>query len=268
MMRRAAGAVLAAALMCTGMSGCSGDKPAKAAPTCPPGNPKPSRTVAWSGIYANVYNASDTKGEGAGVARRLGWRGLHVLDVSNDPMAEDRPTPKYAEIRFGKAGRTIALNVAAQIPHANLHEDDRGDATIDVVIGNKFSLLPEAPRAIENVTVHVYNTTFLPGLAATVAKGLTAQGFRADALANDRAYYPGDMAVIVHDEQGLPDAQRLRMSIPGARLLEDEKTAGGVDLTGREVRLYLGSKWPAGGKIVPRSQATATPGAAATKPGC
>lgn len=251
------------------LTACSSDESkTKASPTCPPGNPKPSRTVAWSSIYANVYNASDAKGEGAKVAERLSWRGLHTLDVSNDPKADDRPTPKYAEIRYGKAGRTNALNVAAQVPHASLHEDDRTDPTIDVVIGNAFSLQAEAPRPIKDVTVHVYNTTFFGGLAAKVSGELTKQEFKSDAQPNDKAYYPNDTAVIVYDEQGLPDAQRLQMSIKGARLLQDTQTNGNVDIKGREVRLYLGSKWPDGGAVLPLKQASASPSATPSKPGC
>lgn len=263
---RAAGATLVTVALMVSGTACSKDEPKKkAAPTCPAGNAKPSRDVAWSSVYANVYNASDSKGEAATVARRLGWRGLNLLDVGNDPLSEDRPTPKYAEIRYGKSGRTIALNLAEQIPHANLYQDDRNDPTVDVVIGNQFTLSPQAPRPIKDVTVHVYNTTFFDGLAATVSKELGKQGFTADALANDRAYYPNDTAVIVYDEEGLPDAQRLQMSIKGARLIEDKKA--NVALTGRDVRLYIGSEWPNKGEVIPLAQATATPSAAAS-PGC
>lgn len=264
-LRTVSAACLTVALLTTGTA-CSKDEPKKkAAPTCPAGNAKPSRNVPWSTMYANVYNASDSRGQAATVAKRLGWRGLNLLDVGNDPLADDRPTPAYAEIRYGTSGRTIALNLAEQIPHANLYQDERSDPTVDVVIGNKFTLNPQAPRAIKDVTVHVYNTSFFSGLAGSVSKELADQGFTTDAQANDRAYYPDDTAVIVYDEEGLPDAQRLQMSLKGARLLEDTKA--NVNLKGRDVRLYLGSKWKDEGKVLPLSQATATPSAAA-KPGC
>lgn len=264
--RQALSATVLSASLVVGLAACSsGDSKKQASPTCPPGNPAPSRSVPWTAIYANVYNASDRSGEAATVAKRLTWRGLHTLDVSNDPLSESRPTPKYAEIRYGKAGRTIALNVAAQIPHANLYEDTRSDPTIDVVIGNKFSLKPEAPRPISQVNVEVYNTTFFGGLASTVSKELTKGGFHAEAKANDRAYYPDDTAVIVYDEEGLPDAQRLQMSIKGARLLIDTKA--NVDVKGRGVRLYLGSKWPKGGQVLSAAQASAPPSTASPS-GC
>ena len=164
-------------------------------------------------------------------------------------------------------GRTIALNVAQQIPHANLYQDERADPTIDIVIGNNFSLTPRPPRAVKDVTVAVYNTTFMSGLAATVAGQLGKQGFHTSAEANDKAYYPDDSAVIVYDEEGLPDAQRLQMSIPGSRLLQDTQTKGAVDIKGSAVRLYLGSKWPTNGKVVPLSQATASPSASPSSSG-
>lgn len=251
-----------------GLGACSsGDKPAKkasTATTCPPANPKPSRSVKWSTIYANVYNASDNNGAAKKVAQRLKWRGLNVLDVSNDPQAEDRPAPKYAEIRYGSMGKTIALNLAQQIPNANLYLDEnRSDATIDIIIGNKFELTPEAPRPIKDIPrVDVYNTTFYGGLAGKVSGELKAQGFKADSLPNDKAYYPNDTAVVVHDEEGTPDAERVALSLKGARLLLDSKAH--VDVKGRDVRVYLGSKWPERGSVIPLAQATpkATPSAA------
>lgn len=264
-LRAVSAAGLVVALLTTGTA-CSKDEPKKqSTPTCSAGNAKPARDVAWTTMYANVYNAGDSRGEAATVAKRLKWRGLNLLDVGNDPLADDRPTPKYAEIRYGTAGRTIALNLAEQIPHATLYQDDRNDPTVDVVIGNKFTLSPQAPRPIKDVKVHVYNTSFFGGLASSVSKELAKQGFSADAQANDRAYYPDDTAVIVYDEEGLPDAQRLQMSIKGARLLEDKKA--NVDLEGRDVRLYLGSKWKDAGKVIPKAEATGTPSAAG-KPGC
>ena len=264
---RAAGAACLAMALTVTLGACSSkeEPKKKAAPTCPAGNPKPSRTVAWPTMYANVYNASDSKGEAATVARRLGWRGLNLLEVANDPLADDRPTPKYAEIRYGKSGRTIALNLATQIPHANLYQDERADPTVDVVIGNDFTLTPQPPRPIKDVKVAVFNTTFQSGLAATVSNQLAKQGFHSEAKANDRAYYPDDTAVIVYDEEGLPDAQRVQMSIPGSRLLQDEKA--NVSMTGRDVRLYLGSKWLKGGKVAPLSQATKAPGSS-PRPSC
>lgn len=217
-------------------------------------------------MYANVYNASGHDGEGRKVAERLGWRGLHILDVGNDPKADERPTPKYAEVRYGPAGRNIALNIAQQIPNANLFDDDRGDPSVDIVIGDKFALTPRPPAPIKQVKADVYNTTFVAGLAAKVAGELKQQGFTTDSKPNDKAYYPKDDAVIVYSEQGLPNAERLKMSVKGARLLEDTKA--GVDMKGTDVRLYLGSKWPETGKVIPLSQATASPTPSPTSTKC
>lgn len=247
--------VMSAALTLTGCSG--SNSKAKASPTCPGVNATPSRTVAWSSMYANIYNASDTKGEGEAVATQLKWRGLNVLSVANDPLADSRPVPKYAEIRYGASGRTIALNIAQQIPHANLYQDSRTNPTVDIVIGNKFVLTPRPPAAINTVKVHVYNTTFQSGLAATVNEQLLPLGYKSDAQKSDRAYYPKDAAVIVYDEQGLPDAQRLAMNIKGARLLQD--TNANLNLNGTDVRLYLGSLWSTNGGVLQGSSASPSP---------
>lgn len=254
---RAVSTVLLTVALATTAGCSSGSSKKAAATTCPPSNPKPARTVALTTIYANVYNASDTKGEAAQVAQRLTWRGVHVLDVKNDPLIDERQAPKHAEIRYGKAGRTIALNLAQEIPHASLYEDDRTDPTVDIVIGNDFDLTPRPPAAIKDTKVHVYNTSFMPGLAGKVAGELTGRGFTADDRPNDKAYYPDDKAVVVYDEQGLPQAQRLQMHIEGARLLPDTKA--GVNIDGTDVNLYLGSKWPEEGKLVPSDKATPTP---------
>ena len=253
---------LAAAALCFALTaplaGCTSEPGKKVASTCPPSNPKPSRQIAWSSIYANVYNAGGGDGQGKRVAQQLKWRGLNILDVSNDPKSGDRPAPKYAEIRYGKMGRTIALNLAQQIPHANLFLDtDRSDATVDIVLGDKFKLTPLPPRPIKDVDVTVINTSFYGGLANEVNNELLKQGFTSKTEPNDRAYYPNDTAVVVYDEEGLPDAQRVALSLKDARLLVD--TQAHVDMSGRAVRVYLGSKWSERGSVIPLAQATPKP---------
>ena len=249
------------------LAACSSDEPAKTkttASTCPPSNPAPSREVSWTSIYANVYNASDNNGEARRIAQRLQWRGLNTLDVSNDPQSQEREAPKYAEIRYGAMGRTIALNLAQQIPHANLYlDEDRSNPTVDIVIGNKFELKPQPPRPIKDVgKVQVYNTTFYGGLAGIVSGQLAKQGFKTSAESNDKAYYPNDTAVVVYDEEGKPDAERVALSLHGARLLQD--TQAHTDVKGRDVRVYLGSKWPDSGKVIPLASATPKPSATKT----
>lgn len=251
-------------------TGCSSSaKPASnTGPTCPAGNAKPSRSVPWSSVYANVYNASGTSGKAAEIATQLTWRGLHTLQVENDPLSADRSAPKNAEIRFGPAGKTIALNIAAQIPHAALYEDKRADPTVDIVIGKDFSLLPRPVSAINTVDVVVYNTTVVGGLAGSVTKTLSDEGFKASTQPNDGSYYPDDEAVIVYNDEGLPQAQRLAMSFTKARLVK-ASDAPHSTIKGTQVHLYLGSKWPVdNAKVLPLAQATNAPSGAVVKPAC
>lgn len=252
-----------APLLTLALVGCgSGDKPAPSkTPICPSALPAPAYKVALSQIYLNVFNASGTDGLASKVASEFTWRGAHVIKTGNDANPDDRPEPKSAEIRYGKNGRQIALNLATQVENAVLHQDDRTNPTVDLVLGNSFKLVPVPPPAAERVTVNVYNTTFRTGLSGQIASDLKSRGFKVDAVGNDPrgGFFPDDTAIVRYGEHGEPAARRVALSVSGARLVKDGRADETIDLV-------VGSKFD---QLVPAAQATMKPVPKATKPpGC
>jgi LytR cell envelope-related transcriptional attenuator len=81
------------------------------------------------------------------------------------------------------------------------------------------------------VTVNVYNTTARTGLAAFVADKLRAQGFKVAAVDND----PLGMMIlgvgeIRHGQAGAAGAILAASRLSGARIVQDDRTDGTVDV--------------------------------------
>jgi hypothetical protein len=99
--------------------------------------PKPGK------VTSNVYNATNRAGLAKRTAADLGSRGFVIGRVANDPLG--REVAGVAEIRYGTAGLANAQLMRYYIVGAVLVQDARTDATIDVVLGQKFtSVTPQA----------------------------------------------------------------------------------------------------------------------------
>lgn len=246
------------------VSACSGAEPATKttkSPVCPSSLPAPSFKVSLAQTFLNIYNASSTDGLASRAASELTWRGAHVLSTGNDPNPDDRPEPKAAEIRYGKNGKQVALNLATQVQNAVLYQDDRTNPTVDLILGDGFKFLPVPPPAADRVTLNVYNTTFKSGLSGTVAAELKQRGFKIAKTGNDPGggFFPDDTAIIRYGEHGEPAARRVQLSVKGARLVKDGRKDETIDL-------LLGSKFE---DVVPAAHATPTIEPTATRPpGC
>lgn len=255
------GFVVGIAVLVTGCSDDPAPQKPRATAACPKTLPKPSFTVPLSQIYLNIYNASATSGLASKAAGELTWRGAHVLKTGNDPNPDGRPEPRTAEIRHGRNGRQVALNLASQVQNAVLYQDDRSNPTVDLVLGDAFKFVPVPPPPAQKVTVRVYNTTFKGGLSGTVAAGLRERGFQVAANGNDPngGYFPDDTAIIRHGEFGEPAARRVQLSIKGARLVKDGRKDETLDV-------MLGSKFE---ELVPAAEATPAPAKPISgPPGC
>lgn len=119
-----------------------------------------------------------------------------------------------------------------------------------------------APLKPSDVTVNVFNATTTSGLAATVSQELSARGYKVGQLGNapvELRNFP-DPVQIHHGPDGLEAAQSLAVQIKGAKLVQDERTDGTVDL-------LIGQAYTA---LVPAEEATAalTPAPAASPEGC
>ncbi|MFC7490149.1 MULTISPECIES: LytR C-terminal domain-containing protein [unclassified Knoellia] len=116
--------------------------PTQSAQTCRPFDPK---VATPANTTVNVYNATTRAGLAARTAADLRRRGFTVGKVANDPLGRKVAAP--AEIRFGPAGRSrSALVVPLGGKGTTQLADARKDASVDLVLGAKFTALGAAPK--------------------------------------------------------------------------------------------------------------------------
>jgi hypothetical protein len=118
------------------------------------GSPKPKAVINAScsadptlkpgGVTLNVYNASARTGLAATVARALEKKGFKVATVDNDPLGKTILT--VGEIRSGPSGAAGAILVAQRLVGARVVQDDRADASVDLVVGNRYRALSTPPK--------------------------------------------------------------------------------------------------------------------------
>jgi hypothetical protein len=85
-----------------------------------------------------VVNASSQRGQARLVTETLKGLGFtQVADPANDALYGDGMTCR-AQIRFGAQGTAAARTLSLVEPCAELIRDDRQDATVDMVLGEKF----------------------------------------------------------------------------------------------------------------------------------
>lgn len=106
--------------------------------SCPAPEPTPT-VVPAAQVRVNVYNATDRRGLAARVATELERRGFRVGKVDNDPAK--RTVTGAAEVRHSTAGADAARTVAAQVGAVVAVPDQRGDASVDLVLGAAFTRL-------------------------------------------------------------------------------------------------------------------------------
>lgn len=99
-------------------------------------------------ITVNVYNATDRNGLAAGTASQLRARGFAVATVANDPLQRTVAGP--AEVRYGASGAAKAKVVLALVKGSKGVKDARTDASVDLVLGERFTALakPVAPKPV------------------------------------------------------------------------------------------------------------------------
>ncbi len=81
------------------------------------------------------------------------------------------------------------------------------------------------------VTVNVYNAKGEPGLAGRIAAELEERDFDVDTIDNDPEQATIEhSADIRHGPEGLEAAEFMQQSVPGSKLLPDEREAATIDL--------------------------------------
>ena len=118
----------------------SSEPTAAPAPVCTTAAPAKAGAVPKpSDITVNVYNATDRDGLAAKTAADVRERGFDVATVTNDPLQRTVTGP--AEVRYGKAGAAKAKVVLGLVKGAKPVKDARTDASVDLVVGEKFTAL-------------------------------------------------------------------------------------------------------------------------------
>lgn len=118
-------------------------RPAAAPVTCP------GETLDYpanKGVRVNVFNGGSTEGRAGQVAKELKKRGFVVKGVGNE--ASDYLTPVV--IISGAKGHAAAFNVqrnfAATQADSEYVQDNREDASVDVILTSQFKDLVVAPK--------------------------------------------------------------------------------------------------------------------------
>jgi hypothetical protein len=113
---------------------------ASSTPTnCPSTVPQVITYPAPNTVTINVYNSTDRQGLARATADQMAARGYILGQVANDP--KDATIPAPAEVRHGPTGLVQAQLVAFNVAGATLVDDQRADATVDLVVGDGFTVL-------------------------------------------------------------------------------------------------------------------------------
>ena len=119
-----------------------GHRATAAKPTC---TATASPVLTPSGVTVNVYNATDRSGLAASTASAVRKRGYRIATVANDPLQKTVAGP--AEVRYGAAGRAGARLVLTLVKGSKAVKDSRTDSSVDLVLGDKFTVLAAPAKA-------------------------------------------------------------------------------------------------------------------------
>jgi len=132
-------------------TGNDGDTKANAAPQNQPScAPAPSPTAATkplalpqpSGVTLNVFNATARGGLAKSTADELAKRGFKVAKFGNASSTYDQKVTQSALLVAGPAGEAAAREASTQVAGSTVKIDPtRKDKTVDLMIGNGFSVL-------------------------------------------------------------------------------------------------------------------------------
>ncbi|ALV46549.1 hypothetical protein MB46_14650 [Arthrobacter alpinus] len=109
----------------------------------------PSETLDYApnaSVTVNVFNGGSTEGKAGVVAEELTKRGFLVKDVANTTTDYSAP----AVVISGATGHSAAYTLQKNFPDTDYVQDDRQDATVDVIITANYSALVAVPKVDTN----------------------------------------------------------------------------------------------------------------------
>ena len=90
-------------------------------------------------MRVTVLNAGGQRGQGQLAAVELGDLGIgEAAPPDNDRLYPNQDMACVGQIRFGPAGVSAARTLSLVVPCAELVQDDRRDATVDLALGSDF----------------------------------------------------------------------------------------------------------------------------------
>jgi hypothetical protein len=132
------------------VQGWVGNRPTKTVASASCNAATASRALTPGGVTVNVYNSTDRNGLAATAASSLQKQGFKVATVDNDPLG--KAIPGIGEIRHGPTGLEGATLAAKTLPTAKVVQDDRMDASVDLVLGKTFKSLKVPPKVVASKT--------------------------------------------------------------------------------------------------------------------
>jgi hypothetical protein len=96
--------------------------------------------VPPANVRATVLNAGGQRGQANLVAAQLGDLGFaEARQPDNDPLYPNGDLNCHGQLRFGQSGEGAAATLQLVLPCLELVRDERGDDSVDVAVGTKFS---------------------------------------------------------------------------------------------------------------------------------
>jgi hypothetical protein len=132
-------------------SAASGTSPLCTASAAPTTSQQPSPANPRK-VTINVYNGTRRGGLASSTAKALEGRGFIVGRVANDPLG--KPIAGVVEIRVGPQGAAGASAVTLQVTDAKVVVDSRTDASVDLVLGVRYTSL-RSPAEVAKATAAI-----------------------------------------------------------------------------------------------------------------
>ncbi len=99
----------------------------------------PECSLRPADVTVNVFNSTDRTGLAAEVAERLRTRGFEVELIANAPS--QLTVTGIAQVRHGKSAADEAALVARHVGEVKQVSDERGEKSVDLVLGENFENL-------------------------------------------------------------------------------------------------------------------------------
>jgi len=127
----------------------AGAPPAPVGTKVSPADLAKTAPAAPKSTQVRVLNANGQRGQATLVAAQLAQLGLGPapdMASGNDPIYTSQNMQCHGQIRFGEAGTATARTVSLLVPCAELVQDSRKDAIVDLALGTAFTAVDNGTK--------------------------------------------------------------------------------------------------------------------------